>query len=131
MTMARFAPQSRECNVLADFLRRVQEAHRTGDYKAVEAMLAPDVLLRTKEGEQQGVPAAMEFLKGMGRQRYRAQIVAPKGGLITVNVSPILLDGSWGKSHEQVYRLYKDKVVEIMDLGRTPDMVYRPASQPN
>jgi hypothetical protein len=129
--VTRFATQTRECQVLKEFLRRVQEAHRTGDYGPVEAMVAPDAVLRTAQGERQGAAAVIELLKAMGAQRYRAQIVAPRGGLVTVNVSPVTIDGGWGPAHEQVYRLYHDRVVELIDLGRTPEMVYRRRSQPN
>lgn len=131
MQIVKRAPQTRECDVLKKFLRRVLQAHHTGDYGPVEAMIAPDAILRTAQGEREGAAQIIEHLKELGKAPYRAQIVAPKGGLVTVNISPITIDGGWGPAHEQVYRLYHDKLAELIDLGRTPEMVYRPRSQPN
>jgi hypothetical protein len=131
MQIVKRAPQTRDCDVLLEFLRRVQQARHTGDYGPVEAMLAPDVILRTAQGESKGAAHVVEHLKELDKTPYRAQIVAPRGGLMTVNISPITIDGGWGPAHEQVYRLYYDKVVEMIDLGRTPEMVYRDRSQPN
>ena len=67
----------------------------------------------------------------MAQEPYRASIVAPKGGLVSVLISPIRIDGDRRGSREQIYRLRHDKIVEVIDLGRTPQMVNRPLSQPN
>jgi hypothetical protein len=77
-----------------------------------------------------GIDPIIRHLKTEGKQRYKAKIVAPKGGLTTVIISPVLTDGVRGKEHEIVLRVYHDKIAEVIDLGRTPDMVYRPESQP-
>ncbi|MEE9284329.1 MAG: hypothetical protein V3V35_01235 [Dehalococcoidia bacterium] len=129
--MPRRAPQTREMDVLTEFLRRVQKARATADYEPFEMMVGADAVLQTADGETRGADAVVGHLRAMGRERYRVQIVAPKGGLITVLVSPVTINGGWGRSHEQIYEVYRDKVVGLTDLGRTPDMVYRRRSQPN
>ena len=125
------ATQTREMDVLTEFIRRVQQARATSDYGPVKEMITPDALLRTADGETRGAGAVVDLLKEMNRERFRAQIVAPKGGLITVLISPVTRDGGWGRSREQVCEVYRDQVVGLTDLGRTQDMVYRPRSQPN
>ena len=129
--MPRRATQTREMDVLTEFLRRVQKARATSDYGPVEEMVAPDATVLTGDGEDRGAEALVGLLRRMGGKRFRAQIVAPKGGLITVLMSPVTRDGGWGPSWEQIYEIYDDQVVGLTDLGRTPDMVYRSRSQPN
>lgn len=129
--MPKRATQTREMELLTEFFRRISEAYRTGDFGPVDELIDPDVVLRTQQGERQGVAAVTDFLKAMGKERWKGQIVAPKGGLVTVLISPVTSEGGWGRGHEQVYRIHHDKLVELIDLGRTPDMVYRPGSQPN
>ena len=124
------APQTRDVDVVLDFLRRLQKAFVTWEYAPVEAMLAPQAVVRLRQGELSGVDAIIGYLKNMGTKSYRFAITAPKGGLCTVNVSEPMVD-SQGQTFEQIYHVRGDKVVEIIDMGRTLDMVYRPLSQPN
>ena len=74
------ATQTREVDVIAEFLARLHAAYRHWDYAPVEEMLDPEVELRTKEVVVKGKDTAVRFLKEMGKQRYRASIVAPKVG---------------------------------------------------
>ena len=131
MKMFPRATQTREVDVLAEFLMRVYHAMETGEYGPVEELLDPEVQVRTRAGQVSGIPAATDFFKVMTQEPYRASIVAPKGGLATVLISPVRIDGDRRGSHEQIYRLSHDRIVEIIDLGRTPEMVYRPLSQPS
>ena len=131
MKMFPRATQTREVDVLAEFLMRVHHAIGTGEYGPVEELLDAEVQVRTRVGQVSGIPAAIDFFKVMAQEPYRASIVAPKGGLVTVLISPIRIDGDRRGSREQIYRLRHDKIVEVIDLGRTPQMVNRPLSQPN
>ena len=124
--------QTREVDVLGELFRRVKTADVTGDYTHVEEMIDQDAVLLTREGEEKGIETIIRHLREMGGQgRYRVQIVAPKGGLIAVLIHPVSFEGvTVGRGREQTYRLRQDKLIELIDLGRTPDMVYRPESQP-
>jgi hypothetical protein len=124
------ATQTREMDVVTKFLRRIMLAYSTWDYAPVEELIHTDASLRTKEGVKTGIDPIIRHLKAEGKQRYKATIVAPKGGLTTVIISPVLADGVRGKEHEIVLRVHRDKIAEVIDLQRTPDMVYRPESQP-
>ena len=125
------ATQTREVDFMIEFFRRLKSAERTGDYPPVAEMVHPDAVLNTPAGEQKGVQPIIQHLRGMGEQRYRAEIVAPKGGLVAVLISRVSLEGaSIRPAHEQTYRLSHDKLVELIDIGRTPNLVYRPESQP-
>ena len=128
--MFRRATQTREVDVLSRFLGLVKKAHSTLDFAPVEAMIDPGVVLRTRDREEKGIAAVVAYLKEMGKSKYQAHIVAPKGGLTTVLISEVLIDGGRGNEHEQIYRLYRDKIVELIDLGRSPGLVSRPLSQP-
>ena len=68
-------------------------------------------------------------MKQMTEERSRVAIVGPRGGLISVLVSQ--RNATRRIEYEQIYRLEHDKIAEIIDLGRTPDQVYRARSQPN
>ncbi|MBI3743190.1 MAG: nuclear transport factor 2 family protein [Chloroflexi bacterium] len=129
--MARFAPACREVAFLEDFFARLRKAEKNGDFSLVRALVADDAILRTSGAVEPGADAVMAFLQVMAKNRWRIAIVGPKGGLISVLVSPLANDGSIGQSHEQVYHINHDKLVELIAIGRTPDMVYRPRSQPN
>ena len=92
-------------------------------------MLDERVVVRTQEGERHGRAAALELVRRMAEERSRVAIVGPRGGLISVLVSP--RHATRRIEYEQTYRLEHDKITEIIDLGRTPDQVYRQRSQPN
>ncbi|MBM4406321.1 MAG: hypothetical protein FJ039_09120 [Chloroflexi bacterium] len=124
------AQQTRDIDFLVEFLRRVQKARETGDYQPVAALIHPKALLRTHGGEKTGVDPIVNHLKTLAEKPYKAEIVAPKGGLATVLITPITVD-TRAQSHEQVYRIRGDMLIELIDMGRTPEMVFRPMSQPN
>ena len=124
------APQTRDVDVLVEFLRRIQKARETWDYESAEEMIDPKAILRTRDGEKVGIDSIIRFLKTLGEKPYKAEIVAPKGGLATVLITPITID-TRAQSREQIYRIRNDKLIELIDMGRTPEMVYRPMSQPN
>ena len=127
--MQRFAPETREMAILEAFHQRAREARATRDWSAVEAMLDEHVVVRTKEGAREGRAAALDLVQRMAEERSRVAIVGPRGGLISVLVSP--RQATRRIEYEQIYRLENDKISEIIDLGRTPDQVYRQRSQPN
>lgn len=123
--------ETREVEVLSDLFRRLRRAETDGDYSPVEGMVHPDAVLRVRGGESIGREAVVNFLREMGKSKYKAQIVAPKGGLTTVLIEDVGLGRARRSSaHEQIYRLLDDALVELIDIGRTPDMVYRSESQP-
>jgi hypothetical protein len=124
------AQQTRDIDFLVEFLRRIQKARETWDYELVEEMIHAKAILRTVDGEKTGVDPIIRFLKSIGEKPYKAEIVAPKGGLATVLITPITID-TRAQSREQIYRIRNDMLIELTDLGRTPEMVYRPMSQPN
>lgn len=131
MTMAR-ASQTHELAFLLDFFRKIRLAAPSGDYAPLEQLIGQDARLLTAAGEKSGRQAVLEHLKNMQQQRHRVQIAAPKGGLITVIVVPLSREDTLvGRGREQVYRIAHDQLVALIDLGRTPNMVYRPESQPN
>ena len=124
--------ETREVETLMKLFRRIKVAHGTGDYAAVADMVHEDAVLRTVEGEEHGRDPIIRHLKMIEDSRHQTEIVAPKGGLVTVVMTPISRDGSrTGKGYEQIYRLAHDRLVELIDIGRTPDMVNRPESQPS
>lgn len=126
------ATQTREVDVILELFRRMRAAEATGDYSGVEAMVRQDAVLLTRAGERRGEDAVVQHLREMGAQRYRAHIVGPRGGLVSVLVSALSLEGTpTGQAHEQVYRLSHDQLAGLIDLGRVPQQVYRPESQPN
>ena len=127
--MQRFAPGTREMATLEAFHQRAREAQASRDWSAVEAMLAEDVVVRTRDDVREGRPAALDLAQRMVEERSRVAIVGPRGGLISVLVSP--RHATRRIEYEQIYRLEDDKINEIIDLGRTPDQVYRQRSQPN
>ena len=127
--MSRFAPETRELATLEAFHQRAREARASRDWSAVEAMLDERVVVRTREGAREGRAAALSLVKQMAEERSRVAIVGPRGGLISVLVSP--RHATRRIEYEQIYRLEHDKIAEIIDLGRTPDQVYRARSQPN
>ena len=127
--MQRFAPETREMATLEAFHQGAREARATRDWSAVEAMLDEHVLVRTRGEARQGRQAALDLVQRMVEERARVAIVGPRGGLISVLVSP--RHATRRIEYEQTYRLEHDKIVEIIDLGRTPDQVYRQRSQPN
>ncbi|MSQ25084.1 MAG: nuclear transport factor 2 family protein [Dehalococcoidia bacterium] len=132
--MPRYVPravQTREMDVLATFLRALDRAYDTWEYAPAEALLAPDVVLRTRAGETTGADAIVRHMKALGQRPLRFTIVAPKGGQTTVNIAELMPDGRRGPERELIFHVRHDKVSQITDLGRTPDMVYRPQSQPN
>lgn len=132
MVMTPFAPQTREIDMLLGFFRRLKTAESTRDYSLVEQMIDPKAVLYTREGEKEGRETVLAHLREMAKQPNRKQIVAPKGGRITVLVSSLSAMGTLeGRPREQVYHIRQDHLVGLVDLGRTPDMVYRPESQPN
>lgn len=124
------APQTRDIDFLVEFLRRVQKARETGDYQPVSALIHPKALLRTPGGEKTGVDPIVNHLKALAEKPYKAEIVAPKGGLATVLITPVTMD-TRPQSREQVYRIRGDVLIELIDMARTPEMVFRPMSQPN
>ena len=128
-SMQRFAPETREMATLEAFHQRAREARATRDWSAVEVMLDEHVVVRTQEGERHGRAAALDLVRRMAEERSRVAIVGPRGGLISVLVSP--RQATRRIEYEQTYRLENDKINEIIDLGRTPDQVYRQRSQPN
>ena len=131
MTMAH-ASQTHELGFLLDFFKKVRTAAQSGDYSPLEPLIRADAKLITAAGEQVGRETVLAQLKGMQQQRHRIQIVAPKGGLITVLIVPLSREDTLvGRGREQVYRVAEDQLIELTDLGRTPNMVYRPESQPN
>ena len=125
------ATQTREMDVLVTFLRALERAYDTWEYAPAEALLAPGVLLRTRAGETAGADAIIRHMKVLGERPVRFTIVAPKGGQTTVNIAERMPDGRRGPEHELIFHVRHDKISQITDLGRTPDMVYRPQSQPN
>jgi len=126
------ASQTHELAFLLDFFRKARAAAESGDYAALEPMVREDARLMTVAGEKIGRQAVLEHVKSMHQQQHRIQIVAPKGGLITVLVVPLSREDTLiGRGHEQVYRVVQDQLVKLIDLGRTPSMVYRLESQPN
>ena len=126
------APETREIDFLTEFFRRAKLAASSGDYGRLEEMIAADAALVTRDGRISGSQAVIAHLKAMAREQYRAEIVAPKGGLCTVLVHSVSWDGRVvGKAYEQVFRVREDRLIELIDLGRTQDEVYRPESQPN
>ena len=127
--MQRFAPETREMATLEAFHQGAREARATRDWSAVEAMLDEHVVVRTREGALEGRAAALDLVQRMAEERARVAIVGPRGGLISVLVSP--RHATRRIEYERAYRLEHDKIVEIIDLGRTPDQVYRQRSQPN
>ena len=147
--MQRFAPETREMAILEAFHQRAREARATRDWSAVEdprglppagargprhaglleVLLDEYVVVRTQEGERHGRAAALDLVQRMAEERSRVAIVGPRGGLISVLVSP--RHATRRIEYEQTYRLENDKINEIIDLGRTPDQVYRQRSQPN
>lgn len=124
------AEQTRDVDVLVTFLSRLQRAFKNWEYAPVEQLLAKDVVVKTREGQVQGIDATIRHLKEMGKRRLDFIIAAPKGGYTTVQVRELTVDS---KPHviEVTFHVQHDKIVEIIDLGRTPEMVYRPLSQPN
>ena len=127
--MSRFAPETRELATLEAFHQRAREARASRDWSAVEAMLDERVVVRTRGGAREGRAAALSLVKQMAEERSRVAIVGPRGGLISVLVSQ--RNATRRIEYEQIYRLEHDKIAEIIDLGRTPDQVYRARSQPN
>lgn len=129
--MSPFAPQTREVDFLMRFFKQLRLAKATGNYAPVEKLIDPQAALRTTKGTSLGSRVVLEHLRLMEEQPYHMEIVAPKGGLMTVLVSPDTAERSpLTSSHEQVYRILQDRLVELIDLGRTPQQVYRPESQP-
>ena len=63
------------------------------------------------------------------QEKYRITVVGPRGGLISVLIRA--KTATRRIEYEQTYRLRNDKIAEIIDLGRTPDQVYRARSQPH
>ena len=124
------AYQTRDVDILTEFLRRVYKARDTWDYEPVEAMIEENAILRTRDGEKVGRDPIIRHLKVLGEHEYKASIVAPKGGRSTVIITPVTID-TRPESHEQFYRVKKDKIAELTDFGRKPEQVYRPLSQPN
>ena len=114
---------------LEAFHQGAREARATRDWSAVEAMLDEHVVVRTRGEVRQGRQVALDLVQRMAEERARVAIVGPRGGLISVLVSP--RHATRRIEYEQTYRLEHDKIVEIIDLGRTPDQVYRQRSQPN
>ena len=127
---ARRATQTREIDFITRFLRELMAAYSTWDYSAVEEMIHPEAVLTTRQSEQKGTDPIIRHLKEMGKRRFRTQIVAPKGGLVTVLITPVVPEGPRPVGVEQTYRILNDRLVGLIDFGRTPDMVYRPESQP-
>ena len=127
-----FATQTREVGFLMQLFRRLRQAEASHDYAPVERMIDPSSFLRTEVGIVEGRKAVLQHLRRLQAQQFRMEIVAPKGGLITVLVSDRGGDAEpSGSRHEQVYRVADDHLLEIIDLGRTPEQVHRPESQPN
>ena len=130
--MSPFAAQTREVDFLMRFFRQLRLSKATGDYGPVEALIDPQASLTTKAGVAVGSKAVLQHLQEMGKQPYKMSLVAPKGGLLTVLVAPLANGGiPLDRGHEQVYRILHDHLVELIDIGRTPQQVYRPESQPN
>lgn len=130
--MSPFASQTREVAFLIRFFRMLKTAKGTGVWAPVEALIDPQAFLRTKAGVTAGAKAVLQHLQAMQEHPFQVSIVAPKGGLITVLVSSMDREGQpVNRGHEQVYRILRDHLVELIDLGRTPQQVYRPESQPN
>ena len=78
-----------------------------------------------------GSKVVLDYLLEMEEEPYTMEIVAPKGGLLTVLVTPVLGHGQPPvDSREQVYGILHDRLAEVIDLGRTPAQVERPESQP-
>ncbi len=128
---AAFATQTREMDFLLEFFNQMKLAAASGDYAALEPMIDEQAVFRTTGGRKVGRDLIVQHLKAMDKTRHRKQIVAPKGGYVTVNVLPLAFDGTLaGRPHEQIYHIRQDRLVELIDLGRTPDMVNRPESQP-
>ncbi len=124
--------QTHEVEFIMTFFHNLKLGKKTGDYTAVERLIAPDARLLTAKGERRGAKEVLEYLKEMEKQRYHMEIVAPKGGLVTVLVAPVSYEGQpIGRGREQVYRLLDEKLIELIDIGRTPQQVNRPDSQPN
>ncbi len=126
------APGTREMDFLTKFFKRARAAASSGDYAPVEGMIAGDAALVTRDGRATGSQDVIGHLKAMAREQYRAEIVAPKGGLCTILIRSVSWDGRVSsKAYEQVFRLREDRIIEVIDLRRTQDEVYRPESQPN
>ena len=116
---------------MTEFFCRLKAAFISWNYLPIEEMLHPEVVLTTRQGQEQGFDPVIRHLKRLRGEPFRTQIVAPKGGLITVLITPIRMEGRLARSQEQVYRISHDRLIELVDLERTPDMVYRPESQPS
>jgi len=130
--MSPFAPQTREIDFLMRFFKKLRLAKASGSYTLVEKLIDPQAILRTMTGSSKGSKAVLEHLRLMEEQPYHMEIVAPKGGLMTVLVSPIMHGERLpGLGYEQVYRILNDNLLEVIDLGRTPGQVFRPESQPS
>lgn len=125
------ATQTREMDVLVAFLRALNRAYTSWEYAPAEALLAKDVVLCTRDGDLTGADPIIRHMKALGQRPVRFTIVAPKGGQTTVNVAEAMPDGRRGPERELIFHVRHDKISQITDLGRTPDMVYRPQSQPN
>ena len=124
--------QTHEVEFIMSFFHQLKLAKKTGVYAPVERLIAPDARLLTAKGEHKGAKEVLEHLKEMEKQRYHMDIVAPKGGLVTVLVAPVSYEGlPIGRGREQVYRILDEKLIELIDIGRTPQQVNRPESQPN
>ncbi len=124
------AVQTRDMDVLVEFLTRLQKAFKNWEYQPVEELMDPAISMRTRAGDIVGIDAAIRHLKVIGQTPHDFIIAAPKGGLTTVQFREIVVDTK-PRVFEMTVRVQHDKVTEIIDLGRTPEMVYRPLSQPN
>ena len=127
--MPRFASETRELEILQEFHRKVRIANSERDWQPVEDMMDEKAILRTKGKVTEGRAAIVELVRILAQMRYKIAVVGPRGGLISVLVSPP--STTRRVEHEQIYRIHNDKIVELIDLGRTPNQVYRLRSQPN
>lgn len=127
--MSRFAPESRELTVLGEFYQKVRVANADRDWSSVAAMIDEHASVRTRSGVKVGRQAVLELVKVVVQEKYRITVVGPRGGLISVLIRAKI--ATRRIEYEQTYRLRNDKIAEIIDLGRTPDQVYRARSQPN
>ena len=130
--MNRRATQTREIDFLREFFRRITEAKNSGDYEPVKELCAPDVVLRYRRDQLKGPDSVVDHFKELAARRHQIAIAAPKGGLVTVLVRDVSWDGTLSsQSSEQIFRIAHDKLVELIDLGRSASMVHRPESQPS